>query len=103
MVCVDPSTHQRLPIIFSFNRRKFLKYSKMQNHIQREAKPEVCDPLAAGFRELEGRSKRGASGIGGRSRQRFWGEQGCGELGHCPECTRGPLRGFEQGVAVQIC
>lgn len=53
--------------------------------------------------EKRERAGRGASGVGGRSRQRFWGEQGCGELGHCPECTRGPLRGFEQGVAVQIC
>lgn len=32
MVCADLRTHQWLPTIFSSNRRKFLKYSKMQNH-----------------------------------------------------------------------
>lgn len=34
-----------------------MKYSKMQNHISHEAKPEVCNLLAACFGELEGRSK----------------------------------------------
>lgn len=33
MVCADLKTHQWLFTIFSFNRRKILKYIKTQNHI----------------------------------------------------------------------
>lgn len=32
LVCADLRTHQWVSAIFSSNRRKFLKYSKIQNH-----------------------------------------------------------------------
>lgn len=38
MVYADLRTHQWLSTIFSFNRRKFLKYSKTQNHSEDKAK-----------------------------------------------------------------